>query len=193
MPDPDVSRNGSDLLDDRPRFADEERASFEKLSPKLREVLRLTFLRKSSKEIGRELGIAPRSVDQRLDAARIILGASTRFEAARIYYDLVCASEGLTSDPFLLGEGGSQQRSGGGEQSLYVFGEALSFSANAVWENSAEVGLKTWRRFVPGLPSAASGSGDRIMWIMIGALSILALVLIGLAVVDSLKRVVGGG
>ena len=187
------SCDGSDLLDDRPHFADEERASFEKLTPKLREVLRLTLLRKSSKEIGRELGIAPRSVDQRLDAARIILRASNRFEAARIYYDLVCASEGLTSDPFLLGEGGSQQPSGGGEQSLYVFGDALSFPANAVWENSAEVEIKTWRRFVPGLPSAASGSGDRIMWIMIGALSILALVLIGLAVVDSLKRVVGGG
>ena len=187
------SCDGSDLLDDRPHFADEERASFEKLTPKLREVLRLTLLRKSSKEIGRELGIAPRSVDQRLDAARIILRASNRFEAARIYYDLVCASEGLTSDPFLLGEGGSQQPSGGGEQSLYVFGDALSFPANAVWENSAEVEIKTWRRFVPGLPSAASGSGDRIMWIMIGALSILMLVLLGLGVIEGLKGLAGGG
>ena len=187
------SCDGSDLLDDRPHFADEERASFEKLTPKLREVLRLTLLRKSSKEIGRELGIAPRSVDQRLDAARTILGASNRFEAARIYYDLVCASEGLTSDPFLLGEGGSQQPSGGGEQSLYVFGDALSFPANAVWENSAEVETGTWRRFVPGLPSAASGSGDRIMWIMIGALSILMLVLLGLGVIEGLKGLAGGG
>ena len=193
MPDHNVSRDGIDLLDDRPRFADVERASFEKLSPKLREVLRLALLRKSSKEIGRELGIAPRSVDQRLDAARIILGASSRFEAARIYYDLVCASEGLTSDPFLLGEGGSQQRSGGGEQSLYVFGDALSFPANAVWKNSAEVEIKTWRRFVPGLPSAASGSGDRIVWIMIGALSVLTLVLLGLGVVEGLKGLAGGG
>lgn len=184
-------RDRTDPVENRPWLTDDQRATLDKVTPKQREVLRLALVRKSSKEIARELGIAARSVDQRLDAARITLGASTRFEAARKFYDLLCASERLTSDPFMLGEGGADRPVGSGEQSLYVFGDALQFSAHPVWEPSANTIPATWRRFVPGLPSAESGSGDRIMWIMIGAISILALVLIGLAVVESLRRVIG--
>ena len=186
-------RDRIDPVDDRPRLDDVQRATFDKITPKQREVLRLALIRKSSKEIARELGIAARSVDQRLDAARITLGVTTRFEAARKFYDLLCASERLTSDPFMLGDGGVERRGESGEQSLYVFGDALQFSPHAVWEGSAEADQGTWRRFVPGLPSAASGSGDRIMWIVIGAMAILALVLLGLGVVEGLERLIGGG
>ena len=182
-----------DTVDDYPNLDENERAMLDKITPKQREVLRLALIRKSSKEIARELGIAARSVDQRLDAARITLGASTRFQAARKFYDLLCASERLTSDPFLLGESGFGRRGEGGEQSLYVFGDALAFSAPAVWESSAEVKPITWRRFAPGLPSATSGLGDRIMWIVIGAIAILMLVVLGLAATESLERLIGSG
>lgn len=40
---------------------------------------------RTSKEMARVLGISKTAVDQRLDRARAILGASTREEAARIY------------------------------------------------------------------------------------------------------------
>lgn len=184
---------GSGWGEDRPPLTDDQRAMLNKVTPKQREVLRLALVRKSSKEIARELGIVARSVDQRLDAARITLDATSRFEAARKFYDLICTSERLTSDPFILGESGGDRRSEAGEQSLYVFGDALQFSARPVWEGAAATIPDTWRRFVPGLPSAASGSRDRIMWIVIGAVAILALVLVGLAVAESLERLVGGG
>ena len=182
-----------DSIEDDPRLSEEQRAQLSKISPKQRDALRLALVRKSSKEIGRELGIGPRAVDQRLDAARITFGSGSRFEAARQFDALIRASEGLTSEPFLLGDNGVERRSGSGEQPLYVFGDALQFSGGPAWEDSTPVDPITWQRFVPGLPSAVSGSRDRIMWIVIGAVSILALVLIGLAVVESLKRVVGGG
>ena len=178
---------------DLSRLSDEQRAMLEKITPKQREVLRLALVRKSSKEIARELGIVARSVDQRLDAARITLGAATRFEAARKFYDLACASEQLTSDPFMLGESDLHRRGERGEPSNYVFGDALNFRAQPAWEISAEAIPTTWRRFVPGLPSAASGSADRIKWIVFGAVSILALVILGVGVVESLERLIDGG
>jgi DNA-binding CsgD family transcriptional regulator len=174
-------------------LSEDERDILDKITAKQREALRMTLVGKTSKEIAMELGIAPRSVDQRLDSARIILGAATRASAARKFFDLHCASEGLTSDPFMLGGTGSEQRGEPGEQSTYVFGDALQFSPNAIWEHRADLDELTWRRFVPGLPSATSSSKDRIMWIMIGATSLLTLVLIGLAVVESLKRVIAAG
>ena len=170
-----------------------DRALFERISEKERAALRLTLLGKTSKEIARELKVSPRAIDQRLDSARRKFGVSERNEAARKFYELYCASEGLTSDPFLLGEGAGRQRSDGGEQSHYVFGKALAFSAPAVWDTNAKTETETWRRFVPGLPSAASGTRDRIMWIVIGAAAILLLVVVGLAAKDSLRRAFHGG
>jgi DNA-binding CsgD family transcriptional regulator len=49
------------------------------------EALRLVGENLSSKEIARELGISKSAVDQRLDRARLVLGASSRREAARIF------------------------------------------------------------------------------------------------------------
>ena len=185
-------RDSLDPTDRGQRHGDEGQATLEKITPKQGEALRLALVRKSSKEIARELGIAARSVDQRLDAARLTLGAGTRWEAARKYYDLICASERLTSDPFMLGEAGADRRCEPGEQPHYVFGDALNFTVDPAWEFGAKPQPAPWRRFVPGLPSAASGSADRIVWIVFGAVSILALVLLGLGVVDGLERLIVG-
>ncbi len=160
-------------LDGQYDMSEEQFDILKKITPKQREVLRLTFVGKTSKEIALELGIVPRSVDQRLDAARITLGASTRAEAARKFYDLHRASEGLTSDPFMLGEVGSDQRGQPGERPLYVFGDALQFHGPSVWKASISAEHGTWRRFVPGLPSVVSGSGGRRSYVSIRTMSYL--------------------
>lgn len=49
------------------------------------DVVRLVAQHKSSKEIGRELGISHHTVDQRLKRVQVILGVSGRSEAARLY------------------------------------------------------------------------------------------------------------
>ena len=46
--------------------------------------LRMVFMHMSSKDIARELGISPHTVDQRLKTAARILGADSRVEAARM-------------------------------------------------------------------------------------------------------------
>jgi DNA-binding CsgD family transcriptional regulator len=62
-----------------------EKARFDRLTDKQRQCLHLVVSRKSSKQIARELGIAKPTVDQRIANARQILGAHNRDEAALIF------------------------------------------------------------------------------------------------------------
>ena len=57
----------------------------DRLSDKHREVLRGVAQHKSSKQIARELGISPHTVDQRIKRVTILLNVHSRFEAARLY------------------------------------------------------------------------------------------------------------
>lgn len=58
---------------------------FARLSPGQRACLRLVHERLTSKDIARELGISPHTVDQRLRQSIEILGVSSRVEAARMF------------------------------------------------------------------------------------------------------------
>lgn len=55
----------------------------DKLTEGQRECLRRVLLHQTSKDIARELGISPHTVDQRLRVATRALGVSSRIEAAR--------------------------------------------------------------------------------------------------------------
>lgn len=57
--------------------------AFDRLTPRERECLSLVARHLGSKEIARELGISPHTVDGYLDEARRKLGAATRRDAAR--------------------------------------------------------------------------------------------------------------
>jgi len=59
------------------------------LTAKQREVLDLLIEHKTSKEIARELGISPHTVDQRIQFAKEKLGASSRSEVALLYRRLI--------------------------------------------------------------------------------------------------------
>src|SRR3546814_3854238 len=63
---------------------DDDLARWLRLTEKQRACLDLLIERKTSKEIARILGISKPTVDQRITAARIILGAANRDEAALI-------------------------------------------------------------------------------------------------------------
>jgi DNA-binding CsgD family transcriptional regulator len=69
-----------------------------KLNEAQRICLRMVFMHMSSKDIARELGISPHTVDQRLKAAIQILGVDSRVEAARL---LARAEGGATYQPLV--------------------------------------------------------------------------------------------
>ena len=61
-----------------------DKAPHERLTAVQRSCLRLVSREMKSKDIARELGISPNTVDQRIRVAMQVLGASTRLEAARL-------------------------------------------------------------------------------------------------------------
>lgn len=65
---------------------------FDRLTEPQRVCLRRVWSRRNSKEIALELGISHHTVDKRLERATRALGATTRFEAAR----LLAEHEGVT-------------------------------------------------------------------------------------------------
>src|SRR6187399_2210258 len=66
------------------------------LTAKQRQVLDLLIEHKTSKEIARQLGISPHTVDQRIQFAKEKLGAGSRNEAAAAYRQLVVLSGRVT-------------------------------------------------------------------------------------------------
>lgn len=67
----------------------EARSVLDGITPRQRAVLDRVLEHRTSKEIARELDIAPNTVDQRLNAARNRLKARDRAETARIYAHLL--------------------------------------------------------------------------------------------------------
>lgn len=80
------------------RMGDHRTFSIAKLSPHHLEVLALVAEHKSSKEIARQLGISPDTVDQRLKRVKALTGVSGRAEAARLYRQTMQCGESYPSD-----------------------------------------------------------------------------------------------
>jgi DNA-binding CsgD family transcriptional regulator len=87
---------------EQPRCAPMSADRISNLTEAQREVLRRFHIRRSAKEIGRELGITHWAVNERLRAARRVLGVATSGEAARLlaeaeagrpYNQVVCDPE----------------------------------------------------------------------------------------------------
>jgi len=76
-------------------------AAITKLTTRQRDCLRLVLQHMQSKEIGRELGISPMTVDNHLRSAIQTLGVATRLEAARMLqsFEAEKPSQRLTSQP----------------------------------------------------------------------------------------------
>ena len=72
-----------------------------RLTSRQRDCLRLVLHHKQSKEIGRELGISPMTVDNHFRSAIQTLGVANRLEAARMLesYERLEPSQRLTSQP----------------------------------------------------------------------------------------------
>lgn len=75
------------------------RAKVERLTDKQRECMELVVMRKSSKEIARELGISKPTVDQRIASVRQIFGVNNRDEAAIIFSNATAIYDRVIYDP----------------------------------------------------------------------------------------------
>ncbi|WP_373490728.1 sigma factor-like helix-turn-helix DNA-binding protein [Parasphingorhabdus sp.] len=153
------------------------------LTAKQRECLHLVVLRKSSKEIARILEISKPAVDQRLVSARRVLGASTRDEAALIYARASGTYDRILYDPVGVpfdDNFGSEESQD--ERSNSSMLEEVSFA----YDVDAEHDLNVWPQILKE-PDGSWGTAQRIAIIVVLTIGILAIVLIGLSVSQSLS------
>lgn len=155
-----------------------------RLTDKQRQCLHLVVLRKSSKEIARELGISKPTVDQRIANARQILGARNRDEAAiifarnaetydRVIYDPACVPSETESRNSSLSEVGTNVGLRLEEASVPFSGviEHQAFrSPDFRWSSSGDLDTRMRVAIIVGL-----------------TVGILAIVLIGLTVAQSIS------
>ena len=164
---------------------DINRAKVARLTDKQRECMQLVVLRKSSKEIARELRIAKPTVDQRIASARQTLGARNRDEAALIFARATQIYDRVIYDPARIPVSGSsvdmslqevQPRVG------LVLEEPATIPFSGVLEHQRIV-----RPYFPWGNFGDIGTEFRLLIIAGLTLGILVIVLIGLAVAQSIS------
>jgi len=161
------------------KHIDSESSPIAKLTAKQRDCLDLAVLGKSPGEIARILDISRSAVDQRLLSARRLLGASTRKEAALIYAKAsghcdLGLGDSADDDPDITTRA-KDRRSELSNPS--DFEEVpIAYDAEAEGAQSRKDFGGDWGRV------------QRVAIIVILAVGILAIVLIGLSVSQSLSR-----
>src|SRR5215207_3105962 len=132
----DQHRTASDLLD--------------RLTPKERAVLDLVLHHRPTKEIARELGLAPNTVDMRLRSAREKLGTTDRNGTARVYLSLLATCGKTTCGPEVLAAVGAppiNEPQENGERGTFVLEDAGWIDRPAPWDTMAEQ-ARSWSSMV---------------------------------------------
>ncbi|MFM5924591.1 MAG: helix-turn-helix transcriptional regulator [Novosphingobium sp.] len=148
----------------------------QRLTAKEREVLELVHARLSSKEIGLQLGLSRKSVDQRLDNARAKLGAPTRIAAARIFAELTDIQERFPYAPFPLPESRLAAPDGlrVSTDATYTLSDSMTFSHELPWHRPLSSDApEFWALRLGALP--------RLVLILLGAVGLLVIALLGLS------------
>ena len=121
----------------------------------------------TSKQIARELGVAPRTVDQRIDTLRKKCGGIARGDLVRLYRQSKEMCGSTTYDPFphTVSQSDKAQSEPPKEVSL-VFEDALSLDDRADWDRG-----ELWKR--PGLQPSDLGPMARLGAVVAAALVLL--------------------
>lgn len=160
-----------------------ERDRVLRLTEKQRDCMRLVVMRKSSKEIARELGIAKPTVDQRIANARQILRARNRDDAANIFARYSAEYDRIIYDPARVPsfEKTDQYRSQEMQQDIGLRLEETIFPTSRIFEHRP-----AWLHNFLGRHPGEMDAAYRLLAIAGMTVGILSAILIGLAVAQSL-------
>lgn len=162
----------------------------ELLTEKECEALEMVLRRLSSKEIGKQLGVSPKAVDQRLDNARAKLGASTRLNAATRYAEHKGIPGRLPYQPFLLTDPDPNpaQASGVSTDAVYTLADAVTFSPQLPWSQPHQSDApEFWAKWALRL-----GTLPRLVLIIAGAVMLLIFASLGMSLSEGLTELIRG-
>lgn len=160
-----------------------ELSSVARLTEKQRECLHLVVQRKSSKEIARILKISKPAVDQRIDGARRTLGVESRNEAAIIFARASGGYDPIIYDPAHVPKITDLCTSADqGKQSFML--DCPTDVSNEMFSTVPNRGFRALRD-----PGRNLKPIHRIVIMMGMTMSILIMILMGLAIAQSLSHV----
>jgi DNA-binding CsgD family transcriptional regulator len=154
---------------------------FESLTPKQHATLSLASKHLTSKQIAVQLGVAPVTIDKRIEAVRAKLGSLPRPDLLRLY-DSWFRDYGRTiNDPIILSEVADDQQYSGQQpdELAFVFEDSLRLDARASWD-----GNPAWLR--PGLKPSDLGIGGKLIAMLAGAVAIMVVAVLLVAFADAL-------
>jgi len=158
-----------------------DRARWDRLTEKQRACLDLLLERQTSKQIARRLGISKPTVDQRITAARFILGAADRAETALRYARLKQLYDRVIYDPMQLPPAPTLVPSD------FADGDPSAFR-EAHFRSSARIGSLGEGRPFGSVGSHAHGSTARLAIMAAMLAAIVIAILGGLGIAQALTR-----
>lgn len=158
---------------------------FESLTPKQHQTLSLASRHLTSKQIAIELGVAPITIDKRIEAVRAKLGAIPRPDLLRLYGDWSRAyGQSINGSIILPLDADSPEYLGTqpGEHA-FVFEDSLRLDARVSWDRPS-----AWLR--PGLRPSDLGLGGKLLTMLLGSVAILVVAVLMLAFTDALMSII---
>ncbi|GGD57122.1 helix-turn-helix domain-containing protein [Croceicoccus mobilis] len=160
-------------------------AIFESLTEKQHETLRLAANHFTSKQIALELGVAPVTIDKRIEAVRSKLDLMPRVDLLRHYRtwsdsygqpinDLIILPDTTASAP----EAGLQAA----EQGMR-FNDSLTFDVRAPWDHSGTA-------ILPRIKPSDLSMGGKLLFMLGGAIAILVIAILSIAFANAVATMV---
>lgn len=151
------------------------------LTDKQDEALRLACQHLTSKQIAQKLGVAPVTIDKRIDAVRARLNYMPRIDVLR-HYRAWSDRYGRTIDaPIILTDSPPVAPSTASQptERSYLFQDALTFDARAPWDRASS-------RLRLGIRPSDLGVGGKVLFMLAGAAAIMVVAVLSMAFANAL-------
>ena len=140
---------------------------FESATKKQREALERAADGLTSKQIALDLGVAPRTIDQRIDAVRLRLDGMPRNDLVRHYRKWLSICDRITCDAIpVTSLGGNEQANAAPKEAVLDFKDAVSIDERVSWD-----GYEPWRR--PGYKPSDLGPLGKALAVLAAATFLL--------------------
>lgn len=159
-------------------------AVFDSLTPKQHEALVLAAKLFTSKQIALELGVAPVTIDKRIESVRARLGYIMRSDLLRLYRAWCETYDRPIDDPIILDDQPQlppllHPQHG---QPVLMFQDSVAFDARAPWDRGAPL-------LRPGLTLSELGVGGKLAVMLLGSVAIMMVAVLCMAFVGALMSI----
>ena len=158
---------------------------FDSLTAKQHATLSLASRHLTSKQIAIELGVAPITIDKRIEAVRAKLGSIPRPDLLRLYGDW-CGDYGETiNGPIILPQNVPDQGCSLTQPDglAFAFEDSLHFDARASWDRNL-----LWLR--PGLKPSDLGVAGKLLVMLGGAAAIMVIAVLSMAFANAVTTMI---